>query len=47
MLFYNLVENGIKACSTGGMVKLSYLEGQAMIEDNGKGITEEQLLQDL
>ena len=44
MLFYNLTENAIKACSAGGKVKLSCLEGQAVIEDNGKGMTEEQLL---
>jgi len=44
MLFYNLTENAIKACSTGGKVKISCLEGQAIIEDNGKGMTEEQLL---
>jgi signal transduction histidine kinase len=44
MLFYNLTENAIKACSTGGMVKVSCAGGQAIIEDNGKGMTEEQLL---
>lgn len=44
MLFYNLTENGIKACSAGGKVKISCSEGQAIIEDNGKGMTEEQLL---
>ena len=44
MLFYNLTENAIKACSAGGKVKLSCSEGQAIIEDNGKGMTEEQLL---
>ena len=44
MLFYNLTENAIKACSTGGKVRISCLEGQAIIEDNGKGMTEEQLL---
>ena len=44
MLFYNLAENAIKACSVGGNVKLSCVDGQAIIEDNGKGMTEEQLL---
>jgi len=44
MLFYNLTENAIKACSAGGKVKISCTGGQAIIEDNGKGMTEEQLL---
>lgn len=44
MLFYNLTENAIKACSAGGKVKISCTEGQAIIEDNGKGMTKEQLL---
>lgn len=44
MLFYNLTENAIKACLAGGKVKISCSEGQAIIEDNGKGMTEEQLL---
>ena len=44
MLFYNLAENAIKACSAGGKVKVSCSEGQAIIEDNGKGMTKEQLL---
>lgn len=44
MLFYNLVENAIKACSKGGTVKISCAENKAIIEDNGKGMTEEQLL---
>ncbi len=44
MLFYNLTENAIKACSDGGKVKISCSDGQAVIEDNGKGMTEEQLL---
>ena len=33
MLFYNLTENAIKACSAGGKVKISCTEGQAIIED--------------
>lgn len=44
MLFYNLTENAIKACSASGKVKISCSDGQAIIEDNGKGMTEEQLL---
>ncbi len=44
MLFYNLTENAIKACSSGGRVKLSCLGNEAIIEDNGKGMTKEQLL---
>ena len=44
MLFYNLTENAIKACEAGGQVKMSCSAGQAIIEDNGKGMTEEQLL---
>ena len=44
MLFYNLLENAIKACSAGGEVKISCAESQVVIEDNGKGMTEEQLL---
>ncbi len=44
MLFCNLTENAIKACSAGGKVKLLCSDGQAIIEDNGKGMTEEQLL---
>ncbi len=44
MLFYNLTENAIKACSAGGKVKMSCSGGQAIIEDTGKGMTEEQLL---
>lgn len=44
MLFYNLTENAIKACSAGGKVRISCSEYQALVEDNGKGMTEEQLL---
>ena len=44
MLFYNLTENAIKACTDGGKITLSCREGKAVIEDNGKGMTEEQLL---
>lgn len=44
MLFYNLIENAIKACSAGGKVTISCSGNKAIIEDNGKGMTEEQLL---
>lgn len=44
MLFYNLTENAVKACAVGGKVKLSCADGQATVEDNGKGMTDEQLL---
>ena len=43
MLFYNLIENAVKACSYGGKVTISCFENQAVIEDNGKGLTKEQL----
>ncbi len=43
MLFYNLVENAIKACESGGEVKLSCCGGVAIIEDNGKGMSAEQI----
>lgn len=43
MLFYNLTENAIKACLTGGSVRLHCSEAAVIIEDNGKGMTEEQL----
>lgn len=44
MLFYNLSENAIKACREGGKVKIYNAENKIVIEDNGKGMTEEQLL---
>lgn len=44
MLFYNLTENAIKACSAGGKVRISCSGNQASVEDNGKGMTEEQLV---
>ncbi len=43
MLFYNLAENAIKACSAGGKVVLRCEENRASVTDNGKGMTEEQL----
>jgi signal transduction histidine kinase len=44
MLFYNLTENAIKACASGGRVRLSCADAGAIVEDNGKGMSEEQLL---
>ncbi len=44
MLVYNLTENAVKACEKGGKVKLSCFENTVIVEDNGKGMTEEQLL---
>ncbi len=44
MMFYNLTENAIKACSKGGKVRL-FIDGNTVcVEDNGKGMTAEQLL---
>ena len=44
MLFYNLADNAVKACNEGGTVKLTCADNKAVISDNGKGMTEEQLL---
>ncbi len=43
MLFYNLAENAIKACSEGGIVKLSCTDKKVTVTDNGKGMSPEQL----
>ena len=43
MLFYNLTDNAIKACSDGGLVHLRWDEHGILIRDNGKGMTPEQL----
>jgi len=43
MLFYNLTENAIKACSAGKTVTLRCGQNRASVADNGKGMTEEQL----
>ncbi len=44
MMFYNLTENAIKACSKSGKVRL-FIDGNTVcVEDNGKGMTAEQLL---
>jgi signal transduction histidine kinase len=44
MLFDNLADNAIKACAEGGRVVLKCAENSASVEDNGKGMTEEELL---
>lgn len=44
MLFYNLAENGIKACPRGGRVVLSCTGNTARVTDNGKGMTAQQLV---
>ncbi len=44
MLLYNLAENAIKACAPGGQVVLGCCGTAATVEDNGKGMTAEQLL---
>jgi signal transduction histidine kinase len=43
MLFYNLAENALKACSDGGHVVLSCHGNTATVKDNGKGMTAEQM----
>ncbi|MBR6562800.1 MAG: HAMP domain-containing histidine kinase [Clostridia bacterium] len=43
MLFYNLTENAIKACTECGSVVLSCKGSIVTVEDNGKGMTQEQL----
>lgn len=43
MLLYNLTDNAIKACGDGGTVQLQWDEGSILIQDNGKGMTPEQL----
>ncbi len=43
MLLYNLAENGIKACKTGGKVKICCARHRLTVEDDGKGMTPEQL----
>ncbi|MBQ8398786.1 MAG: HAMP domain-containing histidine kinase [Clostridia bacterium] len=47
MLLYNLTENALKACESGGSVELSCLEEEGKqsfyVSDNGRGMTQEQL----
>ncbi len=44
MLFDNLADNAIKACREGGRVVLRCSVGSASVEDNGKGMSSEELL---
>ncbi len=44
MLFDNLTENAIKACTQGGEVRLSCGGNTASVKDNGKGMSEGQLV---
>ena len=44
MLFDNLADNAVKACAAGGRVVLKCSNSSASVEDNGKGMSEEQLL---
>lgn len=44
MLFSNLIENAINACTEDGEVKAGCSGGAAFVFDNGRGMTEEQLL---
>ncbi len=44
MLFYNLIENAIKACSDIGCVSIECNIDRVIITDNGRGMTSEQLL---
>lgn len=43
MLFDNLADNAIKACGDGGRIVLRCRGKTASVEDDGKGMTEEQL----
>ena len=43
MLFYNLIENAVKAAPQNGTVTLSCSGGTVSVSDHGKGMTEEQL----
>jgi signal transduction histidine kinase len=44
MLFDNLADNALKACAAGGRVVLKCAENSASVEDNGKGMSEEEIL---
>ena len=43
MLFYNLTDNAIKACRDSGIVQLQWDENHILIQDNGKGMSPDQL----
>lgn len=44
MLFDNLADNAVKACAEGGKVILRCAGNTASVEDNGKGMSEDELL---
>ncbi len=44
MMFDNLADNAIKACREGGRVILKCAAGTASVEDNGKGMSADELL---
>lgn len=44
MLFFNLIENAIKACEKGGIIKVENVGKIVNVSDNGKGMSEEQLI---
>ena len=44
MLFDNLTDNAVKACAEGGRVVLRCRENTASVEDNGKGMSADELL---
>ncbi len=43
MLFDNLTDNAVKACASGGRVILKCSCGMALVEDNGKGMSADEL----
>ena len=43
MLFDNLTDNAVKACSSGGRVVMKCSAGIASVEDNGKGMSADEL----
>ena len=43
MLFDNLADNALKACAAGGRVIMKCSAGRASVEDNGKGMSADEL----
>ena len=43
MLFDNLADNALKACTAGGRVVMKCSAGRASVEDNGKGMSADEL----
>jgi signal transduction histidine kinase len=43
MLFDNLADNALKACAAGGRVVMKCSAGRASVEDNGKGMSADEL----